>query len=388
MELKEIFTNTNNNSMCIIIIDDIDLIFCDRSNSNVTNEQKRLISSLLSLIDGINSNQNIFLLTTSSIPNNIDRALRRPGRLDKEIELLVPTAIERELILQLLLKQSNIIVDNSIIQSIALQAHGMVGTDLLQIIKEATLISLAKTIEFKQLIKQTEIQTQTEDISMNQLNLQIQNMSINTNQQQQIQSEETPNTIIQITSEDLIKAASKVTPSALREITIESPNIHWKDIGGMESVKQLLKEVIEWPLLYPKLFQSMNVSISKGILLYGPPGCSKTLLAKALATESSMNFLAVRGPELLSKYLGESEKAIQTLFRRAKASSPSIIFFDEIDALTGKRGDSNAGVSDRVLSQLLTEIDGIQVIDLFNFFGSFYEFVRVYVCVITKLKLI
>jgi len=167
--------------------------------------------------------------------------------------------------------------------------------------------------------------------------------------------------VVKLNDSDLILALNKVSPSALREgaVVAEIPTTRWSDIGGMDEVKQCLKEVVEWPLLYPELFASLGVQPPRGVLLYGPPGCSKTLMAKALATESGMNFLAVRGPELLSKWLGESEKAIQTLFRRARACAPSIVFFDEIDALAGKRGDSSAGVNDRVLAQLLGELDGI-----------------------------
>lgn len=167
-----------------------------------------------------------------------------------------------------------------------------------------------------------------------------------------------PHNSISITENDLYQALTRVSPSGIREVSVEVPEVRWNDIGGMNSVKQSIREVVEWPLQYPELFQSMGVQPPRGVLLYGPPGCSKTLMAKALATESGLNFLTVRGPELLSKWLGDSEKAVQKLFHRARSCAPSLIFFDEIDAFATKRGDASSGVNDRVLAQLLTEIDG------------------------------
>jgi AAA family ATPase len=341
-----VFEEARNHAPCCILVDDIDLIFHDRGSTS-SEEQRQLVSSLLTLLDGVDSSSpydlplrstqhqhdGVFVIATSSKPHLIDRALRRPGRLDKEIELPVPNASERYHILCCILASMAIVIDDKYITDAGLTAaaacaHGMVASDLVLVAKEAYLLSNSLTNLGDSLADQLE-----------QLSLADSHQDVG------------------ISDKHLMSALSKVAPSAIREIVVEVPNVKWTDIGGMDEVKRSLREVVELPLNHPEIFESLGVKPPRGVLLYGPPGCSKTLMAKALATESSMNFLAgkliylmlsvrwahdrcvyvVRGPELLSKWLGESEKAIQTLFRRARAVAPSIIFFDEIDSLTGRR---------------------------------------------------
>lgn len=351
VELQRVFEYAASHAPCCVLMDDADLLCKSRSDSQTSALQRRVVSCLLSLLDGIKTsgNSGVFVIAATTHPNSIDPAFRRPGRFDKEIEVGVPNAVQREAILTALVEDSRILLAQHSpqrgaagihitpqgIAQVAKQAHGMVGSDLLQVLKEAGLLALSRMDADRPGVA-----------SVSTVTAGLRNLSLTSS--------------VAVTDDDLAQAVSKVPPSALREIVVEIPTTYWADIGGMDSVKQSLREVVEWPLLYPKLFSSFAVHPPRGVLLYGPPGCSKTLMAKALATEGGMNFLTVRGPELLSKWLGESEKAVQTLFRRARAAAPSVVFFDEIDALAGKRGSSSAGVNDRVLAQLLSELDGIQ----------------------------
>ncbi len=398
-ELNTIFNEANlkknqPGSGCVIIMDDVDCLCKRRDDTNSSNSgnggiggnrdaQKRLLSCLLTLIDGSGSSQHgtgnggggLLIIAASNRPHDIDPAMRRPGRLDVEIELGVPVANERSEILSAMLSSMNIYqrrdtnantsasaststssdhVTIEGIESTARAAHGYVAADILLGVKEACIIALTRSAsDNAKKINNVEVESDLVN-AMSLLTVTDTNSDNSTNSTSTSMPVSVP-----VSNRDLVNGMNKVTPSALLEAVAEIPTVKWDDIGGMHQVKQSLKEVVEWPLLYPHLFQRMSISPPQGVLLYGPPGCSKTLMAKALATESGMNFLSVRGPELLSKWLGESEKAIQTLFRRARSASPCIVFFDEIDALAGKRGSSSTGVSDRVLAQLLSELDGI-----------------------------
>ncbi|KAJ8327454.1 AAA+-type ATPase [Batrachochytrium dendrobatidis] len=334
--LHHIFQEANEKSPSIIFLDEIDAL-CPKRDEGATEVHQRIVAALLTLMDGINTysskttqHHRLVVIGATNRPNAIDDALRRPGRFDHEIEIGIPSEIHRFEILQALLKKVPNSLNDMDLRTISANAHGYVGADLAAICREAGLKAIQR-IEAESLNAGV---VQTDD-EMHLLDLQI-------------------------TLEDMRLGMSMVQPSAMREVTLEVPKVKWTDIGGQEDVKQRLREAVEWPLKHPEAFLKFNISPPKGILLYGPPGCSKTLMAKALATEAGLNFLAVKGPELFSKWVGESEKAVQEIFRKARAASPSIIFFDEIDALAVRRGGDDASVADRVLSQLLNELDGIE----------------------------
>ena len=398
--ITDIFQEAHMRAPCIIIIDDADVLCRQRtsggSSGGASSEaQQRLLSCLLTLIDGsaLSAQQGVFIMAASRNPGDIDTAMRRPGRLELEVELSVPSPTARVSILKCILHKMGFIFtttgakqpqqhsdendqyhNNLTLENItvaAKNAHGFVAADLLQGVKEAY-VSACSRSRFRSsvlplssnsnvsVLKQKEAGGDFDLSSVHALDaMSLKDTSTDTGAAtgQKLHSQHKQQACL--TDSDLLQGLLRITPSTLRESVVEVPTVYWNDIGGMTSVKQSLREVVEWPLLYPHLFKELGIAPPQGVLLYGPPGCSKTLMAKALATESGMNFLSVRGPELLSKWLGESEKAIQTLFRRARSASPCIIFFDEIDALAGKRGSSSAGVSDRVLAQLLSELDGI-----------------------------
>jgi len=307
-------------------------------------------------------NSRVFVIAATSKPNALDAALRRPGRFDLELEIPVPSAEQRVAILTGVLSAMGCTPVNAEsegvrggdtcvgltrreVKVVAASAHGLVGADILQLCKCAATCAHRRVLATHQTYSGTGTTDTVSSLASQLSSLSVQELPLSPSE-------------YCLQKQDLVAALRQVTPSALREVVVEVPTVHWSDIGGMAAVKQSLQEVVEWPLLYSSTFEALGLSCPKGVLLYGPPGCSKTLMAKAVATESAMNFLAVRGPELLSKYLGESEKAVQALFKRARAAAPSIVFFDEIDALASARGSSNTGVNDRVLSQLLVELDG------------------------------
>ena len=335
--LREIFKEAKEKAPTIIFIDEIDSIAPKREE--VTGEvERRVVSQLLSLMDGLEARGKVIVIAATNRPNAIDPALRRPGRFDREIEIKVPDKRGRLEILQIHTRHMPLeqnddkhgaadkIVD---LEKLAAVTHGFVGADLEYLCKEAAMKTLRRNLP---------------DIKLEEDRL----------------SPETLDKLI-VTMEDFEGALKDVMPSAMREVYLETPDVKWTDIGGLEGVKKELQEAVEWPLKYPDLYDKIGYSMPKGIMLYGPSGTGKTLLAKAVATESEANFISVRGPELLSKWVGESERGIREVFRRARQASPCVIFFDEIDALAPTRGlGGDSMVTERVVSQLLTELDGVQ----------------------------
>src|SRR2546422_5744021 len=326
--LREVFKDAQENAPSIIFIDEIDSIAPKREE--VTGEvEKRVVSQLLSLMDGLQSRGKVVVIGATNRINAIDPALSRPGRFDREIEIGVPDRDGRLEVLQIHTRGMPLAEDVDL-KKLADVTHGFVGADLEALVKEAAIRALRRILP--------EMDLEAENIPAEVLNKIIVRMS------------------------DFQEALKEVQPSAMREVLVEVPDIKWDDIGGLEGVKEELREAIEWPLKYPELFAQMNAVPPKGLLLYGPPGTGKTLLAKAAANESEANFISVKGPELLNKFVGESEKAIREVFRKARQASPCIIFFDEIDSVAPIRGSSSgdSNVTERVISQFLTEMDGLE----------------------------
>ncbi|XP_038256510.1 ATPase family protein 2 homolog isoform X4 [Dermochelys coriacea] len=327
--LRQIFAEASQRRPSIIFIDELDAL-CPKREGAQNEVEKRVVASLLTLMDGIGSEDTagqLLVLGATNRPHALDAALRRPGRFDKEIEIGVPNAQDRlDILRKLLNKVPHLLTTTELVQ-LADSAHGYVGADLAALCKEAGLCALRRTLGEQANLLDSEVAGS-----------------------------------VMITLNDFLQGMNDVRPSAMREVAIDVPKVLWSDIGGLETVKLKLKQAVEWPLKHPESFIRMGIQPPKGVLLYGPPGCSKTMIAKALANESGLNFLAVKGPELMNKYVGESEQAVREIFRKARAVSPSVLFFDEIDALAVERGrSSGAGnVADRVLAQLLTEMDGIE----------------------------
>ncbi|NIU38837.1 CDC48 family AAA ATPase [Candidatus Bathyarchaeota archaeon] len=326
--LREIFNNAQENAPSIIFIDELDSIAPKREE--VTGEvEKRVVSQLLALMDGLQSRGKVVVIGATNRPNALDPALRRPGRLDREIEIGVPNKDGRLQILQIHTRGMPL-ADDVDLKRLANVTHGFVGADLEALSKEAALHALRRILP--------EIDFEADSVPAEILNKIIVDMN------------------------DFQESLKEIEPSAMREVLVEVPNVKWKDIGGLEEVKEELQEAIEWPLKYPEIFAHMNTAPPKGVLLYGPPGTGKTMLAKAVANESEANFISIKGPEVLSKWVGESEKAVREVFRKARQASPTIIFFDELDSITPVRGIGFGGsqVTERVISQILTELDGLE----------------------------
>ena len=328
-KLREIFLQAQENAPSIIFIDEIDSIAPKRDEVS-GDVEKRIVSQLLSLMDGLKIRKKVVVIAATNRPNAIDPALRRPGRFDREIEIGIPDEEGRYDILQIHTRGMPLEQDIDL-KSYAKVTHGFVGADLEMVAKEAAMRSLRRIIP--------EINLKESKIPIGILNK------------------------IKITNQDFDDALKEVHPSAMREVLVQKPNIEWKDIGGLDNVKEELKEAIEWPLKHADLFNKAAIKPPKGILLFGPPGTGKTLLAKAVASTSESNFISIKGPELLSKWVGESEKGIREIFRKARQASPCVIFFDEIDAIAPRRSGYDAGdshVTERLVSQMLTEIDGLE----------------------------
>src|SRR5579885_2303656 len=323
--LREIFKEAKEKSPSIIFIDEIDSIAPKREE--VTGEvERRVVSQLLSLMDGLEARGKVIVISATNRPNAIDPALRRPGRFDKEIEIKVPDKKGRKDILMIHTRNMPL-SDDVNLDKIAAISHGYVGADLEYLCKEAAMKCLRRLLP--------------------ELNLEDEKLP--------------PETLdkLVVNDEDYQNALKEVTPSGMREVFIENPDVSWEEVGGLETVKRELQEAVEWPMKYPMLYSKLGHRMPRGILLHGPSGTGKTLLAKAVATESEANFISVRGPELLSKWVGESERGIREIFRRARQASPCVIFFDEIDSIAPVRGMGESATTEKVVSQLLTEMDGI-----------------------------
>jgi transitional endoplasmic reticulum ATPase len=330
-KLRNVFEQAEKNAPSIIFIDEIDSIAPKREE--VTGEvERRIVAQLLSLMDGMSSRGKVVVIGATNRVNAIDPALRRPGRFDREIEIGVPDRNGRLEILQIHTRGMPLAKDVNL-EKLADISHGFVGADLQSLSKEAAIGALRKILP--------EIDLSSESIPAETLRK------------------------ITVTMQDFIDVVKEMEPSAMREVFVEIPDVKWEDIGGLHSIKQELQEAVEWPLKYQGVFTYADAVPPKGILLYGPPGTGKTLIAKAAANESEANFISIKGPELLSKWVGESEKGVREVFRKARQAAPCIIFFDEIDAVAPRRGGGLGGgshVTERLISQLLTELDGLEIL--------------------------
>ena len=327
--LRRIFQEATSRAPSIIFLDEIDSIAPKREDMGGEKQvEKRVVTQLLSLMDGLSSRGQVIVIGASNIPNVIDPALRRPGRFDREIEIGIPDKNGRLEILEVHTGGMPLADDVDMVR-ISEITHGFVGADLAALSREAAMATLRKIFP--------SIDFELEDIPYDTL------MNL------------------QVSMADFMEGLREVEPSAIREVFTEVPDVRWEDVGGLDDVKKSLKEAVEWPLKYHELFVHAGTTPPKGILLHGQPGVGKTLLAKAVASESEANFISVKGPELLSKWVGESEKGIREVFKKARQASPCIIFFDEIDSLVPKRGSASGSAAvDRTISQFLTEMDGIE----------------------------
>jgi transitional endoplasmic reticulum ATPase len=325
--LREIFQQAQQNSPSIIFVDELDAIAPKREE--VTGEvERRVVAQLLALMDGLSGRGNVIVIGATNRPSALDPALRRPGRFDREIEIGVPDKQGRYEVLQIHTRGMPLAEDVDL-KKLAELSHGYTGADLAALGRETAMKALRRYLP--------------------QINLEEERIPPNVLEKMEVKMD------------DFINAYKEVTPTAMREVYIEVSTVNWADVGGLEDVKQHLKEAVEWPLKNPEIFSKLGIKPPKGILLYGPPGCGKTMLARAVATESEANFISIKGPEVFSKWVGESEKAIREVFRKARMAAPAVIFLDEMDSLAPRRGlgFSDSGVSERVISQLLTEMDGI-----------------------------
>ena len=328
--LRAVFEEGSANAPSIVFIDEIDAIAPKREEMGGERQvERRVVAQLLALMDGLESRGQVIVIGATNIPNTLDPALRRPGRFDREITIGIPDKKGRLEILNIYTRGMPLAKDVEL-QKLAEITHGFVGADLEALCREAAMSALRKIFP--------KIDFQLDEIPY-ELILQL-----------------------EVGMENYFEALKEVEPSAIREVFVEIPEVKWEEVGGLNDIKQKLKESVEWPLKYPQLFEKAKTNPPKGILIYGSPGTGKTLLAKALAYESRINFIPIKGPALMSKYIGESERAVREAFKKAKQASPCILFFDEIDAVTPARGGgvSDAHVSERVISQFLTELDGIE----------------------------
>jgi transitional endoplasmic reticulum ATPase len=327
--LRSVFEEAKANAPAILFIDEIDAIAPKREEMGGEKQvERRVVAQLLALMDGLESRGEIIVIGATNIPNSLDPALRRPGRFDREIAISIPDQRGRLEILQIHTRGMPLAQDIDL-EKLSQITHGFVGADLEALCREAAMNALRKI--------------------MPSIDFQLDEIPYETVLQ------------LEVAMDDFGEALKEIEPSAIREVFVEVPNVRWEDVGGLDDVKQKLVEATQWPLQHPELFEEANTKPLKGILLSGPPGTGKTLIAKALASESEVNFISIKGPELMSKYVGESERGVREIFRKAKQASPCILFFDEFDSLVPERGLSgDSQVTERVISQFLTELDGLE----------------------------
>jgi transitional endoplasmic reticulum ATPase len=327
-QLREVFEEAEENEPAIVFIDEIDSIAPKRGETS-GDVERRVVAQLLSLMDGLESRGQVVVIGATNRLDALDPALRRGGRFDREIEIGVPDKDGRKEILQVHTRGMPLNEDIDL-DEYAESTHGFVGADLESLAKESAMNALRRI--------RPELDLESDEIDAEVLER------------------------LEVTETDFKDAMKGIEPSALREVFVEVPDVTWNDVGGLEDTKKRLRETIQWPLEYPEVFETMDMESPKGVLMYGPPGTGKTLLAKAVANEAQSNFISVKGPELLNKYVGESEKGVREVFSKARENAPTVIFFDEIDSIAGERGQNmgDSGVGERVVSQLLTELDGIE----------------------------
>ncbi|MBA7657956.1 ATP-dependent zinc metalloprotease FtsH [subsurface metagenome] len=327
--LRALFEDAHAHAPSIIFLDEIDAIASKREEARSDQQvERRVVAQLLALMDGLKSRGEVVVIGATNMPHVLDLALRRPGRFDREITIGIPDRNARLEILHIHTRGMPLASDVDL-ERLAAITHGFVGADLEALAREAAMITLRKIMP--------KIEFDVDNIPY-ELLLEL-----------------------EVTMDDFLNALKEVEPSAIREVFTEIPDVHWDDVGGLDNVKRILKESIEWPLKYPELFDHMRITPHKGILLYGSPGTGKTFLAKAVAKESDLNFISVKGTALLSKLVGESERGIREVFKKAKQASPCVLFFDDIDAIAPIRGAStDSHATERVISQLLTEMDGME----------------------------
>jgi transitional endoplasmic reticulum ATPase len=330
-KLREVFEEAAENDPAVIFIDELDSIAPKRGETS-GDVERRVVAQLLSLMDGLEDRGQVIVIGATNRVDALDPALRRGGRFDREIEVGVPDKDGRKEILQVHTRGMPL-TDDIDLETYAENTHGFVGADIEQLAKEAAMNALRRV--------RPELDLEEDEIDAETLEQ------------------------LRVTKADLKQAMKGIEPSALREVFVEVPDVTWEQVGGLEDTKERLRETIQWPLEYPEVFQQMDMQAAKGVLMYGPPGTGKTLLAKAIANEAQSNFISIKGPELLNKYVGESEKGVREVFEKARSNAPTVVFFDEIDSIATERGQNmgDSGVGERVVSQLLTELDGLEELE-------------------------
>ena len=330
-QLRDVFEEATESAPAIVFMDELDSIAPKREEAG-GDVERRVVAQLLSLMDGLEERGEVVVIGATNRVDAIDPALRRGGRFDREIEVGVPDRDGRKEILQVHTRNMPL-ADGIDLDAYAENTHGFVGADLESLAKESAMHALRRI--------RPQLDLESDEIDADVLNS------------------------IQVTENDLKQALKGIEPSALREVFVEVPDVTWDEVGGLETTKERLRETIQWPLEYPEVFDQLDMAAAKGVLMYGPPGTGKTLLAKAVANESESNFISIKGPELLNKFVGESEKGVREVFSKARENAPTIVFFDEIDSIATERGGgtTDSGVGERVVSQLLTELDGLEALE-------------------------